>query len=675
MKKNHLSTKFHFKSMRTKLMVILCCMSILSIGAVGVTTYINSYNMFQEKLKITSTQSIDQIDMMMSKYLIGLERQVGILTSLPSKKDISYKANSLGSEENLLKVLKQVKEQDSDILAAYYSTPDKKTIIYPVADLSGFDPTTRPWYATAVDNKDKAMWSEPYLDETTGDMTVTISKAVIDNGNIIGVFGIDINLGQLSKTLAEIQIGSEGYVFLAHPNGTALGHPNAALIGSDAITKLKLWEEVTHNEKGFTEYEVDGAKKFGVYKTNDITGWKLIGSLPEEELLNDVRDVMYSTITIGLIAVIFTIILSFFISKFISKNVKKLEDGFSKASEGDLTANITITTKDEFGELANHFNLMMNKIGGLMKNVKDSSLIIDETSESILQMTKETSNALNEIAATVQEVAKGSQEQAVDIDSNSQGISELANFLEAITNSTVEVGNLSNNTKKLGNQGLEQVEILVDKTERTGKSSNNVNEIISRVRESAEEINVITDTINQIAEQTNLLALNAAIEAARAGEAGRGFSVVADEIRILAEQSSKATHNISNLISNMNHKANEAVAAMNDTKQVVEEQVLSVESTKSIFDKILNSLSALNDKVQEIETSTMKINQQKDNIVDHTQNISSVSEEISASTEEVSASTEQVTATAATFVGYSENLKQLSHDLINQVNQFKIQND
>ena len=114
---------------------------------------------------------------------------------------------------------------------------------------------------------------------------------------------------------------------------------------------------------------------------------------------------------------------------------------------------------------------------------------------------------------------------------------------------------------------------------------------------------------------------------------------------------------------------------MNDTKQVVEEQVLSVESTKSIFDKILNSLSALNDKVQEIETSTMKINQQKDNIVDHTQNISSVSEEISASTEEVSASTEQVTATAATFVGYSENLKQLSHDLINQVNQFKIQND
>ncbi|WP_281533172.1 methyl-accepting chemotaxis protein, partial [Anaerocolumna aminovalerica] len=608
--------------------------------------------------------------------ILGQWEAVITLTSLPSAREISYKTSSskipeVSPEDNLLKTLEQVKEQDSDILAVYYSTPDKRTIIYPAADLTGFDPTTRPWYMAAVDNKEKAVWSEPYIDETSKDMTITVSRAMVENDTIIGVFGIDINLGQFSETLSEFHIGNQGHVFLFHPNGTLISHPDAALIGTDAITKLSIWEDISKKEEGFSDYIDEGARHFGVFQTNKITGWKSIASLPEGELLTDIRNVMYSTLSIGLVIIILTVIISFVISRYISKNVKKLESGFSKASEGDLTANIIIASKDEFGELANNFNLMMKRIRGLMEKVKDSSFIIDETSESIFQMTKETSNALNEIAATVQEVAKGSQEQAADIDSNSQNIGELANLLEAVANSTIEVGNLSNSTKELGNKGLEQVGILVDKTEKTGQSSNKVNEIIFHMKEAAEKINVITDTINQIASQTNLLALNAAIEAARAGEAGRGFSVVADEIRILAEQSSKATQNISNLISNMNHKTNEAVTAMNDTKQVIGEQILSVESTKSIFNEILNSLCDLNDRVQEIEASTMEINHQKDSIVDHTQNISSVSEEISASTEEVSASTEEVTATTTTFVEYSENLKELSQDLIKQINQFK----
>ncbi len=675
MKKKPLKNKFGLKSIRTKLMVILSCMSILSVGAVGIANYINSYNMLYEELKITSTQSIEQVDKIVSNYFIGLERQAGILASLPVARAISYKTNfatqEINPEDNLLESLEQVKEQDSDILSVYFSTPDKRTITFPVEDLSGFDPTTRQWYTAAAENKGKAVWSEPYIDQSTKDMTITVSKAVVDNDNIIGIFGIDINLGQFSETLANFHIGNNGHVFLVHPSGTVISHPDTAFIGTDTITKLSIWEDISTKEKGFADYIEDGERYFGVFQTNNITGWKSIASLPEDELLTNLRDVKYSTISIGLAIIILTIMISFAISKYISKNVKKLENGFSKASDGDLTANIIITSKDEFGELANNFNFMMKKISELMKKVKDSSLIMDETSESIFQMTKETSNAINEIAATVQEVAKGSQEQAVDIDSNSQNIGELANLLEAVTNSTLEVGNLSNSTKELGNQGLEQVKILVDKTERTGQSSNKVNEIIFHMKESAEEINIITDTINQIASQTNLLALNAAIEAARAGEAGRGFSVVADEIRILAEQSSKATQNISNLISNMNNKTNEAVSAMNDTRQVVEEQILSVGSTKNIFDEILSSLGNLNDRVQEIEASTMKINRQKDSIVDHTQNISSVSEEISASTEEVSASTEEVTATTTTFVEYSENLKELSQDLVKQINQFK----
>lgn len=661
-----------FNSIGTKLSFILILMSVLSIGIVGILNYNRSSEILREQVELSSNQTLEYVELSIDNYLLGLEKQAIILSEHSMNIDYLNNPGDLEVEELLLGEFNEMKEIDPNIMNIFFSTNDKRTIIYPTADLTGYDPTTSAWYPLAKNNPNETGWTEPYIDRATGEMVVTLTKAVELDGEFIGAIGIDVDLEVLSTNLSNLTIGENGHIFVTDGKGVSLVDNDKNLVGKNTVTESEIWEAMSSNPQGFTEYEDNGEHRFGAYRTNAKTGWKVAASLPESELLDKTRTLLVYTGIIGGLAILATIAMSLFLSKYIEGNINKLKSSFNQAAEGDMTVSVDIKTKDEFGQLGSSFNQMIGNIRELTTNVKKSSNAVVETSESILQMTNETYTAMNEIATTIQEVAKGSQEQAMEIDKNSQYINDLARTLETVTSSTLEVNELAEGTKDLGQSGLEQVEVLIDRTAKTSEANENFSRIIFEVKESAEKINLITDAISQIADQTNLLALNAAIEAARAGDAGRGFSVVADEIRKLAEQSSTATSDISRLISNMNQITNEAVEAMGTTKAISDEQVSSVDSTRKIFDEILSSVNNLDNKISEIKDSTIEMDKGKNMIVENTQNISAVSEEISASTEEVSASTQEVTAITNTFVEHSENLKRLAEDLTNMVDRFTV---
>ncbi|RKD34388.1 methyl-accepting chemotaxis protein [Thermohalobacter berrensis] len=679
--KKKINKKKHSRGkLRNKLIPILIIAIVLPLSLLGYFSYQRSFNILEDKLVLTSGQTVAEVNEALNEYLIGVEHIVDILAADSRFKEID--STTLEGEQggnpkanlSFMEILKNTQESSSDITNAYFGSTDGKMHLYPIQDLDDdYDPRLRPWYKGAIKNKNRVTWSKPYIDAVTGKVVITASKPVVKYGEVIGVIGIDIDLDRLSKKLAQIVVGEEGYVFISDAVGTIISHPSKELVGTNAPTEQEFWPTVKSNSKGFARYTYEGEDKFLTFVTNEKTGWKIAATLKDRELLNDTDAIKNFTLVGVAIGLAVAVIISILISGYISKPINTIKNAFTKATTGDLTTTVNIKSNDEFGEIGQSFNEMITNIKALIKDVIKSSNTVYESSNSLNEITEQTVTATEEIAKTVEEVAKSTDEQAKDTERGASNTHELASKIEDVVNLTEEISDASNETNRLSNKGLETVNLLTEKNKESNESTNEVNEAIQQVDKSSEEIGVITETIAQIAEQTNLLALNAAIEAARAGEHGKGFAVVAEEIRKLAEESSKAADEIKKLIEGIQNKSKLAVSAMDKSKSIIEAQDVAVKETKEIFSQIIESIQNLSQKVSQIKIYNEEMSNKKDEIVDIISNISSVAQQTSAATQQVSASTEEQLASTENILSNVDNLKTLAEELQGAVNRFKVE--
>jgi methyl-accepting chemotaxis protein len=662
--------KFNFKSMKVKLLAILITISLLPVGVLGVLAYRTANKVITKEFHRATSETIREVNRGIDNYFLGLEGYLDMMADNVDFKEIGihpeYEAFTLG-------ILENVQSTKKDITNAYIAQPNKKMIIYPHQELpKDYDPTSRAWYKNAIAKKGKVAYTDPYVDASSGKMMVSISRTVEDQGKLVGVISLDINLEQIANILSGVKIGEKGYAFISDSKGIMIAHPDKTLLGSDIATTLSYWENAKKNENGQQIFKFKGEDKFINYTTNKNMGWKVMASLPITELTKHSRAIMNMSLLVFCIIGVVATVVAIFVSSGISKKLEELIRTFEKAAEGDLTVGVKIHSKDEFEEVGNHFNIMIRKIGELILNVKASSDIIYKTSDRISKMANETNIAINDVSLTIDQVAQGASETSQDIQTGADAVNTLARQIENIDSLTSEMIGISENSNRLGIEGLTVMSKLTEATEKNNKASVEVGQVVSDMNTTTNEIGMITDAINNIAEQTNLLALNAAIEAARAGEAGRGFSVVADEIRKLAEQSTTATNQIQALIETIKNKSGMAVQSMAEAKSTVLEQNQAVSNTKDIFNRILESIGDLMKEMKLIQTSIVETNKGKEEIVTRMQNISAVSEESSASAEEVSATTQEVTAIMNEFTNSAGELQDLSTKLEEQINKFKL---
>ncbi|MBW9171662.1 methyl-accepting chemotaxis protein [Clostridium estertheticum] len=668
--KNIKRKRINLRSLKVRLLVVLVILCLAPISILGIITYNKSHAILESKVKLTSAQTLVEVNRGITNYLVGIQGYVDMLAANIDLKSLQqhpeFKPYALGA-------LQSVKDSRKDLINVYFASSNKNMLEYPFHKLSkGYDPTTRPWYTEAVANKGKVIFTEPYRGASNGLMMFSIAKAVEQNGQVIGVVSTDINLTSMANSLSSIKIGNNGYASVISPQGVMIANPDKTLLGGNEVKSLSYWNNVKVNKEGVENLIYKGINNYCVYTTNALTGWKIIAYMPTTELLNDTNVLKNITLLIILILGIIAIFVSMILSKSITAKLDKLEHIFSKASEGDLSVHVDIKSKDEFGELGNHFNIMITNISNLIKKVKDTADTISTSSEEINKMSSETAVAVEEVSLTIDQVANGSSDQAQDIATGADSVRKLGNSIDNIKTLAIKIDTVSKKTNDLSENGLNVVNMLIEKTEEANASAQKVTVVIEEMNTVSENIGAITETINSIASQTNLLALNAAIEAARAGEAGKGFSVVADEIRKLAEQSAASTKQIQELILKVKEKSVQAVLTMEASKDVVEKQTNAVIETKSIFNKISESISNLKVGADEISSSIAETNIQKDDIVDKMQSIAAVSEESCASTEEVSATTEEITATMNEFSNTAENMKTLVDVLELAISQFKL---
>ncbi|MDF2822493.1 MAG: chemotaxis protein [Clostridiales bacterium] len=656
------------QTLMAKLIAMLIIMSLVPVLVTGFSSYGISKKVLNKKLELTSSQTTKEITRGIDNYFNAMSNIIKILAN-----DINIQeANNPTYFEFAKGLISNMKSSDNTILDIYVGTEEGMFYAELSMELpSDFNHREREWYLKAIENKGDITIIDPYIDADTGKMVITMSSAIYKGDEIIGVVGMDIDLTTYSNSLSDIKIGEEGNLIIVDSKGLILAHPNQSIIGTKISDQISVWDEIKNENNGFTDYEFEDSYKFAVFETSEVTGWKSLAAMDYEELSNDTRDINRVIQMVSIITVVGAILIAFLFSKPISKNVRTLLAAFKKLSEGDLKTTISINSRDEFKVLGKNFNEMAGNILRLIRNVGDASITVLDTSTTLANMAEETNASLNEVARAVEDVAKGATEQAQNASEGASSVSDLGVRLNLINESTNMIEDLSCNANDLTLRGLDSMEDLILKSDQTMKSTSEVTELVYETSESMKQINVISTTIETITAQTNLLSLNAAIEAARAGESGRGFAVVADEIRNLSEQSKTATIKIKEIVEDIIKKTEQSVEAMKVTNINVNEQVVLVNDSKSIFNEIINAVQVLSEKVTEIKQNTDEITNQKNNIVSQIESISAISEESASATEEVTASTEQITVTMDSITIQASELQKLSEQLQDKINTFK----
>lgn len=433
-------------------------------------------------------------------------------------------------------------------------------------------------------------------------------------------------------------------------------------------------------------------------------------------------------ITVIAVAGILGLLLGLFIAKIISDPIQGLVRVAEKAAQGDLTGDVHARSTDEIGILTKAFGDMMTSLRSLIGEVSASAQSVASTSEELSAASEQSASAIQQISNSVQQVATGAQQQSTSVNDTASSVgqvneailqvakgaesqvksvheaSEVVAGMKKSLDETMDalktVASASQRSAESAAKGAESARNVITSMERIRGTTENVAERIRELDAHSQEIGRILEVIDDIAEQTNLLALNAAIEAARAGEHGRGFAVVADEVRKLAERSSRETKAIADLIGRVKQAIEKAVSAIESGSKEVEAGSALCEEAGKVLEQISldakeseRLISALMKSAQALGEASLKVEKAMDNIVSVAEentaateemaasaeevkkaidNIASVSEQTAASVEEVSASAEQVSASIQEMAASAESLADMAQKLRELVSKFKV---
>lgn len=459
---------------------------------------------------------------------------------------------------------------------------------------------------------------------------------------------------------------------------------------SDEFNRLmdqtKEWREFIQ-DKVFDEYDKGNVEKAKENLQESITvgrdllnGYQKLADESEKEINQKEQDVIESgqtSLLVGTIVTILVIIISFAVafitSNKISKPIKHVMQRMKLIANGDLSQEpLQTTLKDEVGHLIIATNEMNRQTRDLLNRINTVSGSVTSQSEELSQSANEVKSGSEQIAITMQELASGTEVQANNTNELSSIMGSFTLKVEEANEKGKHIQQSSNQVLSMASEGKKLMESSNDQMAKIDQIVQGAVQKVQSLDSQSREISTLVSVINDIAEQTNLLALNAAIEAARAGEHGKGFAVVADEVRKLAEQVSHSVTDITSIVINIQKESGMVAESLLNGYSEVEKGTSQIQTTGKTFTeineaviKMVNSITTISDSLSEMEDSSLKMNRS-------IEEIASISQESAAGVEQTSASSQQISSSMEEIAGNSEDLSKLAEELNALVNQFKL---
>ncbi|MBO8157195.1 MAG: cache domain-containing protein [Bacillaceae bacterium] len=482
-----------------------------------------------------------------------------------------------------------------------------------------------------------------------------------------------------------IDIGENGYFFILDNQGILLGHPS--------IEGQNLWDEEDDQGNKFIQDIINIAKNGGYtyyewplpgypdqiepkisYSEQDPNwGWVIAASTYMLDFNKKSNDIFYTITMTIIISIIVGVLVIWLFSNSIAKPISQVTNQMKKIAHGDLSQeDLTIRTKDEVGQLANAMNIMKNGLKEIIHSVSNASDQVSSQSEELTQSANEVTEGSEQIASTMQELSAGAETQA----NSATSLSEMMkNFLEKIQESHEKGETISESSNEVVSMTQEGQALMTQSVLQMEKINQIVNDAVAKVKgldQQTKDISKLVQVIEDIAEQTNLLALNAAIEAARAGEHGKGFAVVADEVRKLAEQVSTSIGEITSIVSSIQTESKNVVESLEFGYNEVESGTQQIRQTGETFEKMNQSFTEMAASIQSISENLKDISDNSKDMNRSIEEVASVSEEAAAGVEEASASVQQTSSSMEDISNSADELAKLAEHLNEQVKKFQL---
>lgn len=664
--------------------ILMYVLPVVIIGLVVMVGVIFKYvgSTFEEQLTTTSLRNAQEVSDGVSSWLDARMLETQTAASNPAAKALKDSPEGM-NENNKYRLALMNKIYPGVYDSVSWGPFDGSGVLYGETK-NGFKEmhnADKAWYKETMTGAKDSFMASPVISQATGKIIVnSIALAKDEKGENIGMVLAAIYVDAVMEKVGNFKLGEDGYSLLVSKEGTYIVNPDENAVMKKKISEeddpalRALGEKMLSGEAGVYKYtNKDGKDMIAFYNPIKATGWGMATLAYQDELFAPVGNVL--KIMVG-ISVLLILLISFGVVFTVNRTMRPLSlmmEEMRLLADGDFRNRPSrITVSNELGQLAGAVRSMRQEVRGVLDRANCSSESLSASAQQLSSTTEQSAQASNQVADSIVKVAQGTAEQLDAVNSTSGAIETLNETIQSIAGQADQAASHGREAAEVAREGGKTLEQAIGQIKRIEQSTNESTGVVTALGERSAEIGQIVDTISSISEQTNLLALNAAIEAARAGEHGRGFAVVADEVRKLAESSQAAAQQIAELIQQTRKDTENAVAGMQAGSEEVRVGTQNIISMGDSFRRIIEIVEAVSDQVQQISAAISGMAANGEEIVSHIRTIGTASRAAAEEAETVSAATEEQSASVQEISNASESLAKMAHELRQEITKFKL---
>jgi len=681
------------QSIGIKLLIIMFVSILLCVTAVGTISYQKAKSLLESNVSLANAQTIKQvgnsIDTVVKSY-IDVSFQIMFDSTIINSMKVMLTADKVFDQ---LEATRNINERLSNYMVS--NTTIKNIVLIPVTDKSepilngsltnstlprktGEEYRATEWYKEAADASGSVVWIEPQANgivEPTAYQSVALARLVRDlsNTDLSYLLVMEFDAKNFFSAANNLDFGRDSEVVVYDNTNNFVFNQDETLYGTEPnIIIEESTKEVTADNR--TVVGTDGVSYLAVFQTlQNNDEWRVLLAIPEEVLAEQATPIRDITVIICFVAALIAIAVGIFVVRYVGAPLSKLSSQMEKGASGDLTVRASTKKRnDEIGVLSKSFDEMMEQISNLAKQTTYSAAEVLKTASELSDTSNKTAIAAKEIAVATDEIAGGATSLAVEAEKGTDLTNRINEQMEQVNQYADQMSNSALEVERASQQGTSYMAELIDKTGTTEQMTRAMVEKVNALKESTTSIVKILDVLNAVTKQTNILSLNATIEAARAGAAGKGFMVVADEIRQLADQSRQSIEVVGQITAKISGEIEETVNVLTEAYPLFQEQIGSVKEANQLFLTVQAQMEQFKESMNLVTDSFVELNKSQEVLSDSMNSVSAVAQQSSATSEEVaSLSTEQL-GISENLVQLSNQLQQVSNSLKDTLSKFKI---